>query len=46
MSENEQSRDFTNVANVVEVNILAAKAESIAGEVFNVTCSKELVLMN
>ena len=31
-----QSRDFTYVANVVEANVLAAKAEALAGESINV----------
>jgi len=34
--DGEQSRDFTYVANVVELNLLAARAEGIAGAVINV----------
>lgn len=33
-----QSRDFTYVSNVVEANLMAAVADSISGEVFNVAC--------
>ena len=36
--DGEQSRDFTYVANVVEANILAAKASSVSGTVFNIGC--------
>jgi len=35
-----QSRDFTYVTNVVQANILAAKAEGVIGEVFNIACGK------
>ena len=38
--DGEQSRDFTFVENVVETNILACRAEKIAGEVFNIGCGK------
>jgi len=34
--DGEQSRDFTYVANVVELNLLAARTEGIAGAVINV----------
>jgi len=34
----EQTRDFTYVANVVDANLAAAKANGAAGEVFNVAC--------
>jgi UDP-N-acetylglucosamine/UDP-N-acetyl-alpha-D-glucosaminouronate 4-epimerase len=34
--DGEQSRDFTYVANVVDLNLLAARAEGIAGAVINV----------
>ncbi len=33
-----QSRDFTPVENVVEANLLAARAENVSGEVINVGC--------
>ncbi len=36
-----QSRDFTFVDNVVEANLLAAKASDGFGEVFNIACGKE-----
>jgi UDP-glucose 4-epimerase len=34
--DGEQSRDFTYVANVVDLNLIAARAEGIAGSVINV----------
>jgi len=37
-----QSRDFTYVANVVEANLLAAKAKNVSGEVFNVACGRDV----
>ncbi len=37
-----QSRDFTYVANVVEANILAAKAKNVSGGVFNVACGHDV----
>ncbi|MFC2061396.1 SDR family oxidoreductase [Elusimicrobiota bacterium] len=37
--DGEQSRDFSFVKNVVNANILAAEAEGVAGEVFNIACS-------
>jgi len=33
-----QSRDFTYVDNVVSANLLAATADGVAGEVFNIAC--------
>lgn len=33
-----QSRDFTYVSDVVQANLLAAKAPHVAGEVFNIGC--------
>lgn len=36
--DGEQSRDFTPVANVVEANILAATADDVSGETFNIAC--------
>ena len=36
-----QSRDFTYVSNVVDSNILAAKASDAAGEVLNVACGEQ-----
>lgn len=40
----EQSRDFTFVENVVEANLLAVRAETGFGEVFNIACGKETTL--
>jgi UDP-glucose 4-epimerase len=38
--DGEQTRDFTYVGNVVQANLLSAKAEAVAGEVFNVACGE------
>jgi len=38
--DGEQSRDFTFVANVVEANLLAVKAQNVSGEVFNIGCGQ------
>lgn len=40
--DGEQTRDFTYVGNVVQANLLAIKAEAVAGEVFNVACGERL----
>ncbi len=40
-----QSRDFTYIDNVVEANLLAARAEGVAGEVFNVGCGARVSLL-
>jgi UDP-glucose 4-epimerase len=40
-----QSRDFTYIDNVVEVNLLAATAPEAAGEVFNVGCGSRVSLL-
>jgi len=40
-----QSRDFTFIDNVVEANILAAKAPAAPGEVFNVGCGSRVSLL-
>ena len=40
-----QSRDFTYVTNVVRANLLAAEAEGVAGEVFNIACGKRYNLL-
>lgn len=39
--DGEQTRDFTFVENCVQANLLAAKAKSVAGEVFNVGAGKQ-----
>ena len=40
-----QSRDFTYIDNVVEANLLAAKAPEAAGEAFNVGCGSRVSLL-
>jgi len=40
-----QSRDFTYIDNVVEANVLAAKAPAAPGEVFNVGCGSRVSLL-
>ena len=40
-----QSRDFTYIDNVVEANVLAARAPDAAGEVFNVGCGDRVTLL-
>ncbi len=39
-----QSRDFTYVDNVVEANLLAARAEYTAGQVINIACGKAITV--
>ncbi len=41
-----QSRDFTFVADVVEANILAAEAEGVDGEIFNVARGGSITINN
>ena len=41
-----QSRDFTYVANVVEANLLACKADDAVGEVFNIACGERQSLID
>ncbi len=36
-----QSRDFIYVTNVVEANLLAAKAANVKGEVINIACGEQ-----
>ena len=43
--DGEQSRDFTYIDNVVQANLLAARAEKTAGEVINIACG-EVVTVN
>jgi UDP-glucose 4-epimerase len=40
-----QSRDFTYIDNVVEANLMAARAPDVAGEVFNVGCGRQVSLL-
>ncbi len=40
-----QSRDFTYVANVVEANLLACRAEDAAGGVYNAACGRRTTLL-
>ncbi|MGA8745505.1 MAG: SDR family oxidoreductase [Solirubrobacterales bacterium] len=42
--DGEQSRDFTYIDNVIEANLLAASAEGISGEMFNVACGERISL--
>jgi len=42
--DGQQSRDFTYVDNVVEANLLAARAEHTAGEVVNIACGKAVTV--
>ncbi|UCC39926.1 MAG: SDR family oxidoreductase [Candidatus Aminicenantes bacterium] len=39
--DGEQSRDFTYVSNVVEANFLAAEAQNVTGEIFNIACGEK-----
>jgi len=39
-----QSRDFTYIDNVVEANLLAARAEHTAGQVLNIACGKAITV--
>ncbi len=41
-----QSRDFSYVSNVVEANLLAASANGIGGEVFNIACGQQASLLD
>lgn len=42
--DGEQSRDFTYIDNVVDANLLAADADGVAGETFNVACGEHITL--
>jgi len=42
--DGEQSRDFTYVENVVRANLLAARAEGIAGQMMNFACGERYTL--
>ena len=41
-----QSRDFTDVDNVVDANLLAGKAPDVAGEAFNIACGGRFTLLD
>jgi nucleoside-diphosphate-sugar epimerase len=42
--DGEQTRDFTYVANVVQANLLALEAPSVAGQAFNIAAGNEISL--
>jgi nucleoside-diphosphate-sugar epimerase len=42
--DGDQSRDFTYIENVVEATLLAAQADGVAGEVFNIACGDRISL--
>ena len=42
--DGEQSRDFTYIDNTLDANLLAASADGVAGEVFNVACGERISL--
>jgi nucleoside-diphosphate-sugar epimerase len=42
--DGEQSRDFTYVDNAVQANLLAARAEGVAGDAFNIACGAAISL--
>jgi UDP-glucose 4-epimerase len=42
--DGEQSRDFTYIDNAVEANLLAASADGVAGETFNIACGEHISL--
>jgi len=41
-----QSRDFTHVSNVVQINLLAATTPGVTGRVFNVACGQRYTLLD
>jgi len=41
-----QSRDFTYIDNVVSANLLAADADQLQGEAFNIACGERLTLLD
>jgi UDP-glucose 4-epimerase len=43
--DGEQSRDFTYVANVVNANLLAARAKAVAGRTYNVATGERVSLL-
>ncbi|MFH1414733.1 MAG: SDR family oxidoreductase [Elusimicrobiota bacterium] len=44
--DGEQSRDFTYVKNVANANILAAKAENVSGQLFNIACNNRYSVLD
>lgn len=42
--DGEQSRDFTHVTNVVQGNLLACRAEGVAGRMYNIACGRSVTL--
>ena len=42
--DGEQSRDFTYIDNVVEANLLAARAKQTAGQVINIACGRAVTV--
>ncbi len=42
--DGEQSRDFTYIDNVVEANVLAARAQATQGEVINIACAERITI--
>jgi len=42
--DGEQSRDFTYIDNVVEANLLAARAKKTSGEVINIACGEAVTV--
>lgn len=42
--DGEQSRDFTFIDNVVEANLLAARADHTAGQVVNIACGEVITI--
>lgn len=44
--DGQQSRDFTYVENVVAANVVAATAEGVAGQVFNIASGRSVTLLS
>ena len=42
--DGEQSRDFTYIDNVVEANLLAARAKKTSGQVVNIACGQAVTV--
>jgi nucleoside-diphosphate-sugar epimerase len=42
--DGEQSRDFTYIDNVIEANVLAARAEKTTGEIINIACGQRVTI--